>query len=510
MSRTIAAVLLAGLLCPLVAPASAAAAASGLKVQYHTFATRSASNQLAPLLAVVNTGTSTVALSGLTVRYWYTRDGAQPQAYFCDYTPRGCANVTARFVALAAPAGKADTYLELGFTSGAGTLAPGASTGDIQSRVAKSDWSSYDQASDYSFDPTKSSTPVDWDHVTLYQAGVLVWGVEPGGSQPTDTQRPTAPTRLAASSITSSGATLTWTASTDDVGVVGYDVLSGSTRLSATATATTATLTGLSAGTTYTLTVVARDAAGNVSPSSNAVTFTTAAPTPFELLWQDDFNGFEGARWQLMTHSWDGNLAQFSTANARFQNGVLSLLLTPEPSDTAKPFRGVEMRSSSTLTYGKIETRARFAKGSGVVSGTVLIYTPWPADDWNELDIEYLGAFADRVQYNAMVYMGAPVQPPVTVSVTPTQFPQTVSLGFDASADFHVYGIEWTPSGVKFTVDGVTRATWSSQIARMTLPQNILLTIWASSASSWAGPIPSSSAPTSADFDWIKVYRYRP
>lgn len=237
------------------------------------------------------------------------------------------------------------------------------------------------------------------------------------------------------------------------------------------------------------------------------------APPPdgqLVLAWQDDFDRLDSSRWQLMTHSWDGNLAQFSTANARVQNGILSLLLTPEPSDTAKPFRGVELRSSSTITYGKIETRARFAKGSGVVTGAVLIYTPWPADNWNELDIEFLGNRTDRVQFNAMVYMGAPVTPPVTVSVTPTQFPQLVPLDFDATADFHVYGIEWTPAGVKYSVDGVTRATWSSQIARMTLPQHILLTIWASGSADWAGPILPGSAPTQADFDWIKVYDWRP
>jgi len=235
----------------------------------------------------------------------------------------------------------------------------------------------------------------------------------------------------------------------------------------------------------------------------SALRITPQAASQFELLWQDDFNFFDGARWQLMTHTWDGNLAQFSTENTRFQNGILSILLTREPTDRVKPFRGVEMRSRDTLTYGKIETRARYGRGSGVVSGSVLIYTPWPPTNWNELDIEYLGAFADRLQFNAMVWMGG--QP-----VAPTQFPQMVSLGFDASADFHVYAVEWTPTIVRYTVDGIVKASWNSQIALMTLPQNILLTIWASSAAEWAGPVVSNSAPTQADFDWIRVYRYRP
>ena len=124
------------------------------------------------------------------------------------------------------------------------------------------------------------------------------------------------------------------------------------------------------------------------SPSDGGADSALGTGT-FQLAWQDDFDTFDSTRWALQTFSWDGNLAQFSTANAAFTNGIATLSLTPEPTDTTKPFRGVEMRSLDTITYGKVESRIRFAKGSGVVSSLVLIYTPWPADDWNELDIEF-------------------------------------------------------------------------------------------------------------------------
>jgi endo-1,3-1,4-beta-glycanase ExoK len=258
------------------------------------------------------------------------------------------------------------------------------------------------------------------------------------------------------------------------------------------------------------------------APSSNAPGPDTASPaggpaspgdpspgaSEFELAWQDDFDTFDATRWQLMTHSWDTNLAQFSTQNVRVESGIAALDLTASPGDTLKPFRGVEMRSVEALTYGKVEARARLAKGSGVVSSLVLIYTPWPADDWNELDIEYLGRYADRVQFNSMVYLGPPTQPPVTQSVAPTQYPQLSTLGFDASADFHVYAIEWTPSAARFSVDGQVAHTWDIEIARLKRPMNILLTIWASSAADWAGPIDATSAPVAAEYDWLKVYRY--
>jgi len=230
----------------------------------------------------------------------------------------------------------------------------------------------------------------------------------------------------------------------------------------------------------------------------------------FELAWEDNFDAFDAARWQLMTHTWDGNLAQFSTENTKFENGMLSLLLTSMPTDALKPFRGAEMRSIQTLTYGKVETRARFAKGSGVVSALVLIYTPWPADDWNELDIEYLGRYSDKIQLNAMVYTGAPKSKPVQTSVSPTQDPELAPLTLDPAGDFHVYGIEWTPNDARFTVDGELKRVWSKHIDRMKLPQNILLTIWASSSVSWAGAIATDTAPTQADFDWVRVYEWKP
>lgn len=93
---------------------------------------------------------------------------------------------------------------------------------------------------------------------------------------PPDTQTPTAPTNLIASNITTTTVDLSWTASTDNVGVVGYDVYQGASLLG-TVTGTAASVTGLTASTSYTFSVRAKDAAGNVSPASNTVNVTTLA-----------------------------------------------------------------------------------------------------------------------------------------------------------------------------------------------------------------------------------------
>ena len=95
-----------------------------------------------------------------------------------------------------------------------------------------------------------------------------------GGTSSTDSQAPTAPTSLASTSKTSTSITLTWNASTDNVGVTSYDVYANSI-LKTNVSGLTATITGLTALTSYSIYVKAKDAAGNASASSNTISVTT-------------------------------------------------------------------------------------------------------------------------------------------------------------------------------------------------------------------------------------------
>ena len=92
-----------------------------------------------------------------------------------------------------------------------------------------------------------------------------------------DTEAPTAPTNLVVTETTTNSATLTWTASTDNVGVTSYDVYVNGT-LKTSVTGVTTTITGLAAEKTYTFYVIARDADRNSSVASASVTGTTKAP----------------------------------------------------------------------------------------------------------------------------------------------------------------------------------------------------------------------------------------
>ncbi len=105
-------------------------------------------------------------------------------------------------------------------------------------------------------------------------------------SGPPDTQAPTSPSNLAAAAASASQINLTWTASTDDVGVASYLIerCQGAGCATFAQIATTANTaygdTGLTASTAYSYRVRASDAAGNLSGYSNVAGATTASPPP--------------------------------------------------------------------------------------------------------------------------------------------------------------------------------------------------------------------------------------
>ncbi|MBH0119826.1 fibronectin type III domain-containing protein [Rhodococcus sp. CX] len=87
---------------------------------------------------------------------------------------------------------------------------------------------------------------------------------------------PSVPDGLAATAVTGTGATITWTPSTDDFGVDQYEVLLGTTVVGYTETASLP-LTGLSPSTAYAVKIRAVDDNGNWSDFSTALNFSTTA-----------------------------------------------------------------------------------------------------------------------------------------------------------------------------------------------------------------------------------------
>ncbi|GAB3904455.1 PQQ-dependent sugar dehydrogenase [Kibdelosporangium lantanae] len=109
-------------------------------------------------------------------------------------------------------------------------------------------------------------------------SNVLVVRTDPA---PPDNQAPTVPGNLGSPRRTATSVDLSWTASTDNVKVSGYDVFQDGVQSgTADGTATTTTIAGLTTGTAYRFKIRARDAAGNVSGFSNEITVTPSASGP--------------------------------------------------------------------------------------------------------------------------------------------------------------------------------------------------------------------------------------
>ncbi|WP_342746204.1 cellulose binding domain-containing protein [Paenibacillus donghaensis] len=145
---------------------------------YHAGETGTAVNSIRASLQLRNESGTSIPLNELTIRYWYTSDGSAAQTLEFDYAVIGKEKLLTEIVPLTTPLAGADTYAEIGFTAGAGSLAASGTTGDIQFRIHNNNWSNYNQADDYSFQPAITSNAAN-DRITVYYQGKLIYGIEP-------------------------------------------------------------------------------------------------------------------------------------------------------------------------------------------------------------------------------------------------------------------------------------------------------------------------------------------
>ncbi len=183
-----------------------------------------------------------------------------------------------------------------------------------------------------------------------------------------DATPPSAPTGLASSSITQTSAVISWTASTDNVGVTGYDIYKNGS-LAGSSAGTSYTASGLTASTTYSFTVKAKDAAGNISASSTALSVVTiAAPdtTPPTVSFTAPTNGATIL-----------GTAAVLTATATDAGGIASVVFkidgTAIITDTTTPYTTTLNTTSytngnHTLTATATDTNANIATATITVS----------------------------------------------------------------------------------------------------------------------------------------------
>jgi hypothetical protein len=158
-----------------------------VKVEYTCRSDDQDTGQASFVLDVTNEASTSLDLSSLTLRYWYTVDAGKEQELDCDFAKLGCTNLVTSadtmpkpmFVAVMPPKPKANEYAEIAFKAGALALDSFLDTGEIQLRLHNKDYSPITQVDDYSHDCLMKGNAQPGTTITAYVDGVLVWGTEP-------------------------------------------------------------------------------------------------------------------------------------------------------------------------------------------------------------------------------------------------------------------------------------------------------------------------------------------
>jgi hypothetical protein len=451
------------LLAGLAAAAVASSASAQVKVQMRPTWINPTDNQIAVVLNVVNTGSTTVALSNVTVRYYFTKDGTASLSYFCDYTPVGCGNVTGTFAAVSPAAATADTYFQIGFSSGAGSLAPGASTGDIQLRIAKSDWSNFNEANDWSYAANASSA--DNANITAYVSGTLVWGnAPPTGTTTSDFQLAASPTSLSINQGASGTSTVTITR-TNFTGAIAFtasglpsgvtasfnpaSATANSTVLTLTASSTattggptTVTITGTSGTTVHTATV-----ALTVNSVSTANFTLAASPTSLSIN-----QGASGTSTITITRT------NFTSAVAFTASGLPSgVTASFNPASATANSTVLTLTASSTATVGGPTTVTITGTGGGLTKTTTVALTVNSVSTAN-----------------------------FSLAASPTSL--SINQGASGTSTISITRTNFT-SAVAFTASGMPSGVTASFNPSSTTANSTVLTLTASSTATTGGPV---------------------
>lgn len=153
-----------------------AAAVLNLEVYSENKNTNSAPTSLSSWLKVENKGNVPVDYADLSVRYWFTAEGASALTYWIDFAKLAAGNISGQFITNQQKL-NADTYFELKAAPSLGKLYPLSSTGNIQYRIAKADWSVFDETNDHSY--KAAAAFAENNKVTVYYKGQLVYGQQP-------------------------------------------------------------------------------------------------------------------------------------------------------------------------------------------------------------------------------------------------------------------------------------------------------------------------------------------
>lgn len=175
--------------------------------------------------------------------------------------------------------------------------------------------------------------------------------------------------------------------------------------------------------------------------------------------------------------------------NVTFNGGKMQLIIDVDDDKTYTPYSGGEYRSKDFYGYGRYEASIKPIKNDGVVSSLFTYTGPSDGNQWDEIDIEFLGKDTEKVQFNYFTDGEG-------------NHEYLHELGFDASEDFHTYAFEWHKDKIVWFVDG--EEVYSASDSIPFTEGKIMVNAWnGTGVDGWLNAFDDSSLPLTAEYRWI-------
>ncbi len=223
-----------------------------------------------------------------------------------------------------------------------------------------------------------------------------------------------------------------------------------------------------------------------------------ARPKRTKVIFDTDLSSPSEA-FRSLTETFPGNMATFERGGVEHGADGATLVLR-RGTGTIRPLTSGALASMDRHLYGRFEADIRSARGAGLITGFFL-HRDLPRQ---EIDIELLGSDPSKMLTN--VYFN-PGDEGTALGYGYRGTPYIVDLGFDASADFHTYAIEWEPDCIRWLVDNRIvheRPSWDPTPIPH-LPMQLHANLWSPRSIELAGHLREDSLPARSTFKRIAV-----
>ncbi len=198
----------------------------------------------------------------------------------------------------------------------------------------------------------------------------------------------------------------------------------------------------------------------------------------------DTFDTLNKPRWNV-SHGWrngEWTVNDWRRSQVRF-DGSLKMMLEKRKTNLAQ-FVGAEVQSDKNYGHGYFEVRMRAAHASGTVSGFFTYTGPAFGKEWDEIDIEILGAKPREAMF--------------TYFRNGKKIEHIHKLDYDATKETHTYGFDWQPEYIRWYVDG--ELAHEARGEGLPLPintQKLMMSLWGSrTLNDWVGPFDPRELPS--------------